>query len=216
MILLSYPAYTRAERIADALVHIFGICAAIVGIALLFAVWAFTMDGATLAATVLYCAALLLMLTASAAYHMAAHTWARPFLRRLDHAAIYLKIAGTFTPLAVFLGTAFGYVVVAIVWTCALIGASAKLMTAPGKMTTGWVPYVALGWAGLALLVPLSAVLPGLSLAMIVAGGLLYTAGVVFYCWESLRFSNAIWHGFIVIASACFFIGISAALAQNG
>lgn len=216
MIVLSYPAYTRAERIADALVHIVGICAAIIGISLLFAVWAFAMDGPTLVATILYCAALILMLTASAAYHMAAHTSARPILRRLDHAAIYVKIAGTFTPLAVFLGTAFGYAVVAIVWICALIGAGTKLMTAPGKMTTGWVPYVALGWAGLALLVPLIPVLPGLSLAMIVAGGLLYTAGVIFYCWESLRFANAIWHGFIVIASGCFFIGISAALAESG
>lgn len=212
---MSYPAYTRAERIADAVVHIIGLSAAIAGITSLFAALAFTMDGLTLAATILYCGALVLMLTASAAYHMAAHTSARAILRRLDHAAIYVKIAGTFTPLAVVLGTAFGYVVVALVWICAVVGASTKLMTAPGKMTTGWLPYVALGWAGLALLVPLASVLPGPSLAMIVTGGLLYTAGVVFYCWESLRFANAIWHGFIVVASGCFFIGISAALAQG-
>lgn len=212
---MSYPAYTRAERIADAIVHIIGLGAALAGITSLFVALAFTMDGLTLAATILYCGALVLMLTASAAYHMAAHTSARPILRRLDHAAIYVKIAGTFTPLAVFLGTAFGYVVVALVWICAVVGASTKLMTAPGKMTTGWLPYVALGWAGLALMVPLASVLPGPSLAMIVTGGLLYTAGVVFYCWESLRFANAIWHGFIVVASGCFFIGISAALAQG-
>src|SRR6056297_2268314 len=168
MIDLSYPDYSRAERIADGVVHIVGIGAAIVGVAMLFALWAFQMDGPTLAATILYCAALIVMLTASAAYHMGAHTAARPILRRLDHAAIYVKIAGTFTPLGVLLGTAFGYAVVAIVWICALIGAGTKLMTAPGKMTTGWIPYVALGWAGLALLVPLIPVLPGLSLAMIV------------------------------------------------
>ena len=211
---MSYPAYTRAERIVDAVVHIIGICAAIIGIALLFALWAYRLDGATLAATILYCAALILMLSASAAYHIAAHTPARPILRRLDHAAIYVKIAGTFTPLAVLLGTAFGYVVVVIVWTFALIGAATKLMTARGKMTTGWMPYVAVGWAGLALFVPLVPILPGLSLTMIVTGGLLYTAGVVFYCWENLHFSNAIWHGFIVIASTCFFVGITAAVAQ--
>ena len=211
---MSYPDYTRAERIADGIVHIVGIFAAITGVALLFTLWAFHMDGPTLAATILYSGALIVMLTASATYHIAAHTSARPILRRLDHAAIYVKIAGTFTPLAVLLGTAFGYVVVGIVWTFALIGAAAKLMTAPGKMTTGWLPYVALGWAGLALLVPLVPVLPGLSLTMIVTGGLLYTGGVMFYCWENLRFANAIWHSFVVIASACFFIGITAAVAQ--
>ena len=215
MIDLSYPDYTRAERIADGVVHVVVICAAIVGVAILLAMWAFQMDGPTLAATLLYCAALIVMLTASAAYHMAAHTAARPILRRLDHAAIYVKIAGTFTPLAALLGTAFGTAVLVLVWICALAGAVTKLMAAPGKMTTGWVPYVALGWAGLALLVPLVPILPVLSLTLIVAGGLLYTAGVTFYCWEGLRFSNAIWHVFIVVASACFFIGIGAAVAQG-
>ncbi|HKL46884.1 MAG TPA: hemolysin III family protein [Roseovarius sp.] len=214
MIDLSYPEYSRAERIADGVVHVVGICAAITGVAMLFALWAFQMDGPTLAATILYCAALIVMLTASAAYHMAAYTPARPILRRLDHAAIYVKIAGTFTPLGVILGSAFGYMVLTVVWVCALFGAATKLMAAPGKMTTGWLPYVALGWAGLALLVPLAGVLPGLSIAMIVAGGLLYTGGVTFYCWESLRFANAIWHMFIVVASSCFFIGIWAALTQ--
>jgi len=215
MIDLSYPDYSRAERIADGIVHIVGIGAAIVGVALLFALWALQMDGPTLAATILYCAALIVMLTASAAYHMAAHTAARPILRRLDHAAIYVKIAGTFTPLGVLLGTAFGYVVLLIVWIFALVGAGAKLMAARGEMTTGWLPYVALGWAGLALFVPLVPILPGLSLGLIAVGGLLYTGGVVFYCWESLRFSNAIWHVFIVVASACFFIGIGTAIAQG-
>ncbi|MGQ3487074.1 PAQR family membrane homeostasis protein TrhA [Roseovarius pacificus] len=215
MIDLSYPDYTRAERIADGVVHVAGIVAALIGIAVLFALWAFQMDGPTLAATVLYCTALVMMLTASATYHMAAHTSARPILRRLDHAAIFVKIAGTFTPLGVVLGTAFGYVVLIVVWACALIGAGMKLMAAPGKMTTGWVPYMALGWAGLALFIPLVPVLPVLSLTMIVAGGLLYTGGVAFYCREDLRFSNAIWHIFIVIASACFFVGITAAVAQG-
>ena len=212
---MSYPDYSRAERIADGVVHIVGIGAAIVGVAVLFALWAFQMDGPTLAATILYCAALIVMLTASAAYHIAAHTAARPILRRLDHAAIYVKIAGTFTPLGVLLGTAFGYVVLLVVWIFALVGAGTKLMAARGQMTTGWLPYVALGWAGLALFIPLVPILPGLSLGLIALGGLLYTGGVVFYCWEGLRFSNAIWHVFIVVASACFFIGIGAAIAQG-
>jgi len=72
---------------------------------------------------------------------------------------------------------------------------------------------VALGWAGVALILAISVVLPGLSLALIVGSGLLYSVGVIFYAWESLRFANAIWHVFVALASACFFSGINTAVA---
>ncbi|SLN50880.1 hemolysin-III related [Roseovarius litorisediminis] len=212
---MSYPNYTRAERIADGAVHIVGILLALMGIMLVFTIWALPMNGPVFIATVIYSIALLTMLCASATYHMAAHTTARPILRRLDHAAIYVKIAGTFTPLSVFLGTAFGYALLAMVWALALAGATAKLMAERGKMTTGAMPYLALGWAGVALFIPLTGVLPATSLWLMLAGGLLYTSGVVFYHWESLRFANAIWHTFIVTASGCFFLGISGALAAG-
>ncbi len=213
---MSYPAYSRSERIADGAVHVLGVSAALFGVFTLFKLFNHQLHGATFVAIAVYAMGLLVMLSASACYHIAAHTSARPILRRLDHAAIYLKIAGTFTPLAVFLGTAFGYLLLACVWALALIGAGTKLMAKRGQMTTGWVPYVALGWIGLALFIPLLGVLPVISLIMVLAGGLLYTAGVVFYCWEGLRYANAIWHGFIVVASACFFFGISNALAVMG
>lgn len=209
---MTYPAYTRAERIADGVVHIAGLIAAIVGVTLLFALWAAHFDGPTLVSTIVYACALVGMLSASAVYHMAAHTSLRPLLRRLDHAAIYFKIAGTYTPLGVALGTTFGYAVLACAWLLAVVGAARKLLTAPGKMTTGWLPYVLLGWGGLLLFVPLAPLLPLPSLILIVAGGALYTLGVVFYAWESLRFANAIWHGFIVAASSCFFLGITGVL----
>ena len=215
MIDISYPDYSKAERMADGAVHIAGVITAITGVSLLFAMWALRMDGVTLASTIVYSGTLLLMLMASAAYHLYAHTAARPILRRLDHAAIYVKIAGTFTPLSVLLGTAFGYVILALVWLLALFGAAAKLRAKPGQMTTGWLPYVALGWIGVALFIPLYAVLPGQSLALLLAGGLLYTGGVVFYAWESLRFANAIWHVFVAVASGCFFMGIATALAAG-
>lgn len=215
MIDMSYPNYSRAERVADAAIHIAGILAALTGIAVLFAMWALRMDGVTLASTIIYSCTLLLMLVASAAYHMAAHTVARPILRRLDHAAIYVKIAGTFTPLSVLLGTAFGYVILALVWGLALLGAATKMMAKRGQMTTGWLPYVALGWVGVALFVPLTGLLPAHSLALLLAGGLLYTFGVIFYAWEKLPFANAIWHIFVALASASFFLGITTALAAR-
>ncbi len=208
-----YPIYSRAERLADGAVHVAGVIAAVIGVSVMFTMWALDMDGVTLVSTIVYSVALLLMLGASAAYHLYAYTPARPILRRLDHAAIYVKIAGTFTPLSVFLGTAFGYFVLALVWILALVGAVSKIMAKRGQMTTGWMPYVALGWIGIALFVPLMAVLPTTSLALMLAGGLTYTIGVIFYAWDGLRFANAIWHGFVAVASACFFMGIATALS---
>jgi len=210
---MSYPAYTKAERIADGAIHVLGVAAALVGVTVFFWFWADQMGARTFMATVIYSIALITMLSASAAYHLGAYTRARPILRRLDHAAIYMKIAGTFTPLSVFLGTAFGYVILAVVWILAAFGAYGKLLAERGKMTTGWVPYVALGWVGVALFIPLLPILPERSLALILCGGLLYTAGVIFYCWESLRFANAIWHAFILVGSGCFFFSISTAIA---
>lgn len=210
---MSYPPYTPSERIADGVVHVAGLIAALAGVAAVYSFWAFDMDGVTLLAVTVYSLSLLAMLGASAAYHLLAHTPLRPLLRRLDHAAIYVKIAGTFTPLGILLGTAFGYVVLIGVWVFACLGALSKLRMPHGSMTTGWLPYVALAWAGVVLILPLAGVLPWASLALIIAGGLLYTTGVIFYAWESLRFANAIWHVFVALASACFFIGINTAVA---
>lgn len=206
---MSYPPYSRAERIADGTVHLIGVGLAIIAVTWLLARLSSDAGWGVWTALWVYSAALLMMLCASGAYHLLADTVARPVLRRMDHAAIYLKIAGTFTPLAVLLGTAFGYLLLGLVWALALAGATTKLMAARGRMTTGFWPYLALGWLGLALFVPLVQMLPWLSLNFILAGGLLYTAGLLFYAWEKLRFSNAIWHAFVVVASGCFFAGIA-------
>lgn len=213
---MTYPNYSRTERIADGIVHVIGLLAAVTGLAVLFGMANETLVGATLTATMIYGAALILMLAASGSYHILADTALRPVLRRIDHAAIYLKIAGTVTPLGVLLGTGFAYVILALVWALALMGAAAKLMAKRGNMTTGWLPYFALGWAGLLLFIPLMSVLSLLSLVLILMGGLLYSAGIVFYRWETLRYANAVWHSFVLAASGAFFVGISTAITQAG
>ena len=210
---LPYPNYTRSERLADAVVHVIGVASALVAVTVLFWLFSEHMGWGTFLAVTIYAGAMVLMLVASAAYHMAAHTTLRPVLRRIDHAAIYLKIAGSFTPLAILLGTGFGYMVLGLVWLVALIGAAAKLMAKRGNMTTGWAPQVALGWVGLLLVVPLWAVLPPSSFWFIIGGGMLYTSAVIFYCWDSLRYANAIWHACVLVATGCMFWGISTALA---
>ncbi|MGK7754099.1 MULTISPECIES: PAQR family membrane homeostasis protein TrhA [unclassified Roseovarius] len=212
---MSYPSYTRAERIADAAVHVLGVGSAFVAVAFLIFANAGQLSPGAMTAAVVYGIAMILMLSASAAYHLAAHTSLRPLLRRIDHAAIYVKIAGTITPLAVLLNTPFAYTVLTLVWFLALSGAVRKLLAARGKMSTHWLPQVALGWLGLIIIVPLWPSLPANSLTLIFAGGIIYSGAVVFYCWDTLKFSNAIWHACVLIATACCFFGIFGAMAHT-
>ncbi|MEO0929989.1 MAG: hemolysin III family protein, partial [Pseudomonadota bacterium] len=121
----------------------------------------------------------------------------------------YLKIAGTYTPLVVMIGTWFAYAVLAIVWGLAVTGMTLKLFfwRAPGRLDP--VLYLVMGWLSLALIWSLWPIVPGSAMILIAAGGLLYTIGVIPYSSETLKFAMAIWHGFVVAASACFFAAIA-------
>ncbi|WP_334065097.1 PAQR family membrane homeostasis protein TrhA [Limimaricola cinnabarinus] len=206
-----YPAYARSERIADGVIHALGVIFALSGAVLLivFSALAAEVRAERIAAVAIYGGALVATFSASAFYHMTPWTGLRPVLRRIDHAAIYLKIAGTYTPLVVLIGSAFAYGVLAVVWIVALGGAVAKLFfwKSPGRL--GPTLYLLLGWLSVALVWSLALTLPVASTALVVIGGLLYSAGVIFFLWEKLRFSNAIWHGFVLAASACFFAAIA-------
>ncbi|WP_341213482.1 hemolysin III family protein [uncultured Limimaricola sp.] len=206
-----YPAYARSERIADGVIHALGVIFALIGAALLISlsVWDAQARADRIVAVAIYGAALIATFSASAFYHMTPWARLRPMLRRIDHAAIYLKIAGTYTPLVVLIGSAFAYAILAVVWAVALGGATAKLFfwKSPGRL--GPTLYLLLGWLSTALVWSLAMTLPVASTALVVIGGLLYSAGVIFFVWEGLRFSNAIWHGFVLAASACFFAAIA-------
>lgn len=204
-----YPNYARSERIADGTMHLLGVTGALVGSVLLIVWAAMHLGGGQIAALSVYGAALIATFCASAFYHMTPWENLRPTLRRIDHAAIYLKIAGTYTPLVVMIGSAFTYGLLVVVWVLAAWGMVQKLFfwQAPGRF--GPALYLIMGWMGVAMIWQAVPVLPGWSTGLIAAGGLLYTLGVVFFAWESLKFSNAIWHGFVVAASACFFAAIA-------
>lgn len=211
----TYPAYSRAERIADGIMHAIGTTLAITGAVLLVVLVSGSHPAGTTAAVAVYAGALIATFVASACYHMTPWEAARPALRRLDHAAIYLKIAGTYTPLVALIGTAFGWIMLAIVWTLATIGAVAKLiLPRSGRFST--LLYLGLGWLSLALMWPLAQRLPSGGTALIFAGGLLYSAGTLVLSREGLRYQNAIWHFFVLAASGCFFAAISWGVAASG
>ncbi|MGB0799098.1 MAG: PAQR family membrane homeostasis protein TrhA, partial [Planktomarina sp.] len=135
-------------------------------------------------------------------------------LRRVDHAAIYLKIAGTYTPLVVLLGSMLGYVVLTFVWVVALAGVIGKLAIKswPRGLNTGLT--LTLGWSALILLWPMAQTLPAGSLTLIFVGGVLYSVGTIFYVNKQIPFHTAIWHGFVLAASASIFVAITLAMGS--
>jgi hemolysin III len=206
-----YPSYTRPERVADGSMHAIGVTGAVLG-AILLLVWAAPIASPwEITAISVYAITLIATFTASAFYHMTPWESIRPVLRRIDHAAIYLKIAGTYTPLVVMIGSGLAYLMLAIVWTLAVIGMVLKLVfwRTPGRY--GPALYLIMGWMSIVLIWSSWSELP---FGYILAGGLLYTIGVVFHAAEKMKFSNAIWHGFVIAASACFFAAITLVATQ--
>ena len=207
--------YTRAERFVDAVVHVSGLALAVpAAIALIVAAALFDGRAALVAAVAIYAAGLLAMLGCSAAYHMIDVPRWSELLRRLDHAAIYVKIAATQTPFAVMVGGGHAAWLIGSVWTAALGGAFGKLLF-PQRLARISLPlYLVLGWAGAALFWPDPSAMPLATptVALIVVGGLLYTAGVGFFLAERLPFHNAIWHAFVLAATLAFLGAVGAEL----
>ena len=204
-----YPVYTRAERLADAVMHGLGILFALIAVPVmvtLAAVW--YGDASTVGAALVYGASLIAMFTLSACYHMVRHGRAKQFLRRLDHAAIYVKIAGTYTPFAVLLAGSDAVPILAGIWGAALLGCVLKL-TAPRRLETLSVAiYLAMGWSAVVIGGPILHEISRATYHLMLTGGGLYTLGVVFLYWDRLRFHNAIWHAFVLAASFIFYVAI--------
>ncbi|MCY4335411.1 MAG: hemolysin III family protein [Litoreibacter sp.] len=202
-----YPVYATSEKVADTLVHLAGIVATLVAVFVFVSIHFAHLEGALRASLWLYWSGLLIMLVASFCYHMTPWEGARATLRRLDYAAIYLKIAATYTPFVVMIGTTFSYIVLATVWLLAAYGAGRRLFAwrSPGRMAL--YLYLGLGWISVALIWAIFQLSAAAGWCAI-AGGALYTFGTVFFCWDSLKYANAIWHGFVVIASGFFFASV--------
>lgn len=201
--------HERGERLADGVVHGLAIAAALFGGGF---VLARAIGGGTSQPAVffIYAAALVAMLSISAAYNLMPESPAKNVLRRLDHSAIYVMIAATYTPLLVQLHQAWLAIVLAVVvWLGASLGVAVKLLR-PGRHDRLSVfAYLVLGWVGVLAIYAFWQALPGTTLILIILGGLLYSAGVPFYLWERLKYQKAIWHGFVAAAAACHFVGIA-------
>lgn len=154
----------------------------------------------------IFSAALIVTYLSSSLYHHAQPSTLKRMLRRVDHLAIYLLIAGTYTPFAIVgLGGTWGWSLFGTVWGLALVGIAAKLSFGHRFELVSVIAYVIMGWVGLAAIVPLAHHLPSVSFVLVLAGGASYTIGALFYAWERLRFNHAIWHVFCLGGSVLQF-----------
>ena len=176
-------------------------------------------DGARdqLAPVALYALGLLAMLGCSAAYHLLRHSRRRDWLRRLDHAAIFAMIAGTYTPFTLQLGRAWATGLTAAIWGVAALGMLVKLvrprLVRLNLHSLSVALYLALGWIGLLALGPFTASLGQDTLVLLAVGGGLYTAGVIFHLWQRLPYQNAIWHGFVLAAAGVHYAAVLTVVA---
>jgi hemolysin III len=205
--------YDRGETIADAVVHILGVAMAIAGAAVLIAIAVHHGTLAQFAAVAIYLAGLLAMVGFSAAYNLWPVSPIKWLLRRLDHSAIYLLIAATYTAFLLPMHGVIPDVVLAVIWVAALAGIAIKVFW-PGRFDrTAVGAYLTMGWSGIFTIGPIAAALAPLTLWLIGAGGVLYSAGVIFHAWRGLRFQNAIWHGFVLTAALCHYAAVVTSLA---
>lgn len=206
---VALPRYSLGEEIANAVTHGLGILLAIAGLAVLSAFAALHGDAAHVIGGAIFGAALVACYTTSTLYHAIPLQRARRFLRALDHSAIFLLIAGTYTPfMLVSLGGTLGWTMLAVIWSLAAAGIAARLALKGRRHNLVVACYVAMGWLVVFVVKPLVASLPAGGLALLAAGGLAYTVGVVFYKWRSLPYNHAVWHGFVLAGSALHFFAV--------
>jgi len=202
--------YTLAEEIANSVSHGVGLIFGIVGLVLLL-VQAGNVGADVTAMTSysLYGGSMILLFLASTLYHAIPHPPAKRWLKKLDHCAIYLLIAGTYTPfLLVGLASPLAKGLMIVIWSMALLGVIFKLAFAHRFEVVSLITYLTMGWLSLVVIYQLAQRLPVGGLTLLAVGGLIYTVGVVFYACNRIPFNHAIWHGFVLGGSLCHFLAI--------
>jgi hemolysin III len=200
------PLYTLGEEIAHAVTHGLGLVLSVAGLVTLLVIASLRGDARHIVGCAVFGATLVLLYAASTLYHGVRQGRAKAVLQRLDRAAIYLLIAGTYTPFTlVSLPGGWGWTLLGLVWSLALLGIALQVAV-PARARYASVPLqLAMGWLAVIALEPLARSVHAEGLALLVSGGVAYTLGVVFYAWRRLPFNHAVWHVFVMAGSACHF-----------
>jgi hemolysin III len=207
--LTNHRLQTRAEEWLNTLTHGSGFAASLVGLPLL--IWAASTHGDTLqlVACIVFAATLIAMYAASTLYHVFPPSPTKDLLRLIDHGAIYLLIAGSYTPFTIgLMRGGWGWSLFGVVWAIALMGVFYKILFGFRHPRLSLLIYVGMGWLAVVAAVPLMRALPAGALIWLVAGGLCYTVGVPFYARQNVRYFHAIWHLFVLGGSVCHFVAV--------
>jgi hemolysin III len=201
--------YPPKEELANRLTHGFGAALSVAGLILLVVYAARLGTAWHIVSTAIFGSTLVLLYTSSTLYHSFRGERTRQLLQKFDHAAIFLLIAGTYTPFTlVTLRGPWGWSLFGIVWGLALVGVSLKFWFAGRFRLASTIIYLGMGWLVMVAIKPLLAALPAGGMRLLVAGGLCYTGGAVFYLWKQLPYQHAIWHLFVLGGSTCHWAAI--------
>lgn len=205
----STPRYSLREEIANGITHGVGAVLAVVALAVLVGFSAVRGDAWLVAACSMFGGTMILAYTASTLYHAIPLARAKAVLRVLDHAAIFLLIAGTYTPFMLgSLRGPLGWTLLGAVWTVAAVGIALRLWLKECRHGFMLALYLAMGWAAVLAIEPMAARLGTGGLVLLAAGGAAYSIGVPFYLWDKLPFNHAIWHGFVLLGSGLHFFAV--------
>jgi hemolysin III len=198
-----------ADELASSVIHGIGIALSIAGLAVLVAFAALHGNALTVVACAVFGTSLVLLYTASTLYHSVSVVTAKPALRALDHIAIYVLIAGTYTPFTLIaLPDAWGWSLFAAVWTLSLAGSALELGLFKRYHKLAVLLYVGMGWIGMIAFRPLSDYLQSGGMGLLIGGGVAYTLGVPFYLWRRLPYHHALWHVFVLAGSVLHFLAV--------
>ena len=202
------PRYRLGEEIANSVTHGVGLLLAVAGLVVLVTLAALRGTAWHVVGCSIYGSTLVLLYAASTLYHSIPNARAKRVFRVIDHSAIFLLIAGTYTPFTLInLRGPWGWSLFGVVWGLALLG----ILFQTGKLrhpVLSVVLYVLMGWTVVIATRPLlQTIAPG-GLALLVAGGLAYTLGITFYAWKRLPYGHSVWHGFVLLGSAFHFFAI--------
>jgi len=203
------PLYSIKEEIANSITHGVGLVLAIAGLGVLIAFASRLGNAWHVVSCTIFATTLILQYTFSTLYHSIQLPRVKSVMRVLDHSAIFLLIAGTYTPfMLVNLRGTWGWTLFGIVWTLALFGVLFQVSLLRRWQGISLSLYIGMGWVVVIAIKPmLAAVAPG-GLILLLLGGLAYTSGVGFYLWKSLRYHHAIWHGFVLAGSILHFFAV--------
>jgi hemolysin III len=206
---LGLPTYRLSEEIAHSIIHGIGVVLAIAALAVLTSYASVFGTARHIVSCSIYGATLIILYSASTLYHSIQHRTAKKVLRIFDHSAIFLLIAGSYTPfLLISMGGALGWSFFGIIWGRAALGITLQLHLIEKHKILVVFLYIAMGWSVITVIKPLIAAIPTIGLVFLIVGGLAYTLGTIFYAWNRLPFNHAIWHGFVLAGSIFHFFSI--------